>query len=271
VTRGKQSAVVSADFDERGGYTITIDRGDGIGSYVLVAGGKEKRDTKLGGEVPEHIQKLLSLPLTVGPGDTRVPLGFASQFDPQFLLDGSSPAQVARVFGELTGVDLVFKAARESNRLRLETASSLKVCQGELARVKLRAQVLVRVTEDRAALEVAESHAERAFELQAQCFKLASLIRDAQVARVSLIELDSEIPAAVDVSAVDGAADRLRLFRELVREAVDVRSRIAILVSEEVAADQHVTEAEVALRELLEEAGVCPTCGSVISKDHADH
>lgn len=268
VTRGMSSAVVAADFEgELGDCTLTIERGDGIGSYAVVVGAKEKRFTKLGGEVPEAVQALLKLPFTVGSNDSRVLLGFASQFDRPFLLT-DSPAQVARVFGELTGVDLVFRAARESNRLRLQATEKLKDREEQLARVVERARVLARVRVDKVALETAEAQLERVLVLQEQCQELDQLMYGWRAARVGLDQLDSEVPPEVDLSGVDAAADRLRQFRVLVKEVFDVRHQIAGFVEAEATAVAVEQDAANEIVELLEEAGVCPLCGSVIRHEH---
>lgn len=128
------------------------------------------RFTKLGGSVPEEITEFLRLP----PNSA---LHFASQFDKPYLLDDSA-ADVARTFANLTNVEVVFAAAREANRTRLATNSTLKTRRQDLERVQARFPEFRALKGHMQAINDAETLLTDARDLQARSLTLALLIQD---------------------------------------------------------------------------------------------
>ena len=162
ITRGETSCkvLVRAASERLGGCAIERHQARGKDAYRLaqnvpvpkggygVTGGKF---TKLGGEVPPQVTELLELS----------ELNFAAQFDRPFLLD-SSGGEVARVLGRLTNVTLLFDAAREANRRRLEVMGDLKRAEANLAGLTEAAQKFRGMKARQAAVCEAEEAMERA-------------------------------------------------------------------------------------------------------------
>ncbi len=208
--------------------------------------------TKLGGEVPHDVTHLLSL----------TELNFAAQFDRPFLLDASG-GEIARVLGKLTNVTLLFDAAREANRRRLEVMGDLKRAEASLAGLIEAAQRFRGMHERRAAVSEAESVLQRVHEVTVRAGRLRVLTDRLEAAQAAL---ERAVPPEVpDGSRLDELAGKLARLRELVAGERQAR--------EEAVRQHHFAEVACAgeqdahdkLHEVLVDAGQCPTCGSVIS------
>ena len=105
-------------------------------------------------------------------------LNFAAQFDRPFLLD-SSGGEIARVLGRLTNVTLLFDAAREANRRRLEVMGDLKRAEANLADLTEAAQRFRGMKERHAAVSEAEEAMERARQLTVRVAPAAGADRPA--------------------------------------------------------------------------------------------
>src|ERR1700753_2805112 len=135
MSRGSSSASVSASLPEA---DIMITRGKGKDSYQVHTGDPDDAPyvmTKLAGGVPDQIREILR----VQEDESGACLNFAGQFDVPYLL-GSSGAQVARILGDLTNVTVLYSAARESSRRRLDKAGALRVAEEEIAHLRSQAQ-----------------------------------------------------------------------------------------------------------------------------------
>jgi DNA repair exonuclease SbcCD ATPase subunit len=207
--------------------------------------------TKLGGEVPPDVAHLLQL----------TELNFAAQFDRPFLLD-SSGGEIARVLGRLTNVTLLFDAAREASRRRLEVMGDLKRAEANLAGLTEAAQRFRGMHERRAAVSEAEEALERAHQLTVRGDRLRVLTRRLEAAQEAL---ERAVPPEVpDVSRLGELAGNLVRLRELYRSFDE-----AMMDADgaQFAAEQaHLTmqAAHDRLHEVLTAAGKCPTCGQEI-------
>jgi DNA repair protein SbcC/Rad50 len=251
ITRGQKTcAVVLAGKD----WQASVQRGSrGQDKYELSAGPPygTAEYTKLAGQVPADVSRLLGL----------TSLNFASQFDRPFLLDDSG-AEIARTLGRLTNVTLLFGAAREGNRRRLQISNELKMAEADLDMLRQRAREprFARLAERRTAVQEAEGVLAGAQRLQARRDRLRLLLgrlRDAQEA-LGAVPVLPDLP---DMGTVVDALARADSLRELIgRWRAEQQLLEQAQVAEAEAGDrQH--EAEDELHVLLDEAGVCPTCG----------
>lgn len=256
VTRGEKSCKVgTGSMDEA--WAVGIERGVARGKdcyrRVLAEGAERQVETytKLGGDVPEAVSAVLALS----------DLNFAGQFDRPFLLD-SSGGEVARTLGKLTNVTLLFNAARECNRRRLEVAGDLKHAERRLADLAEQAQRFAGMRERRAAAEEAEEGLERVHDLTARAARLRVLSARLGTAQAAL-EAASP-PPAPDGAALEELAHRLVWAR-------DLHDRLAGGIAAAREATRRVQDAADAeraahdrLHEVLVAAGQCPTCGQEV-------
>jgi hypothetical protein len=249
------------------GYVVAIHRGArGADKYVvgdvigeLEVGFKQPRVqdyTKLAGAVPPDVARLLGL------GE----INFAGQFDRPYLLTESG-GQVARVLGELTNVTLVFDAAREANRRKLETQRDLRQAETLLEDLREQAKGFRGLKARLEAAQEAREHLaciDQITEQRNDLDLLASAWADAR----HLAEKAEKRLAALAVPS----AERLEQLQEQLSRLTDLDdiwfSERQDMVSQQDDAENWKLEEErlhVQLHEALVAAGTCPTCGQAVS------
>jgi DNA repair exonuclease SbcCD ATPase subunit len=259
ITRGAKSCKVASG-DQEQGWAAGIERGTARGkdAYRLAHGSQSGDEphvetwTKLGGEVPEPIQGALQL----------TELNFAAQFDRPFLLDASG-GEIARVLGKLTNVTLLFDAAREANRRRLEVMGDLKRAEANLAGLTEAAQRFRGMHERRAAVSEAESALERWHDLTVRTGRLRVLTDRLEAAQAALKQV--ALPEVPDAGKLDELAGKLVRLRDLTRTHYSSRAEAenARDLAKEAAQDEE--RAHYRLHEVLVAAGQCPTCGQRVA------
>lgn len=250
VTHGSKMASVSATTDTA---TITLEKGEGHGSYRLAEGVEEKEYTKLAGEVPLDISKALEL----DPVKEGLSLNFAPQHEPPFLLT-TSGSTVARTLGELTKVSTVLEAVREANRRRAASSSELKLRLKDLESVNSSVGIVNSLNSRRDALQAVDKLVIDIKYVEAEIVKLEGII-------TSLDKLDIDVPDVYDISPLLAAySDFNSLYKAL--------EQIHELSTEVVACNRFYDmwlessdKLDKQFHEALEEIGECPLCGQMIS------
>lgn len=260
ISRGAKSCKVGAGDRDQGWFTA-IERGTARGkdSYRLAhmpQSGDEPHVetwTKLGGEVPADVRDALKLS----------ELNFARQlpFVP-FLLDASG-GEVARVLGRLTNVTLLFEAAREANRRRLEISADLKRAEARLASLTEQAQRFRGMKDRQQAVSEAESALERVRDISARIARLRALTDRLEAAQEALERsVPPQVPSAERLEDLAAKLARARslftAFDEATMAADGAKFAIASAEETEIAAHER-------LHEVLVEAGHCPTCGQEVT------
>lgn len=212
--------------------------------------------TKLEGKVPEVVAGHVSLK----------EINFAGQFDRPFLLSESG-SQVARVLGELTNVTLVFDAAREANRRKLETARDLRAAEARLAGLKEQGRGFRGLRERLAAAERADDSLVTMGIIGERMARLESLRTEHE--QVSWLRVAATSRAA---QAAPPSGERmtglLEQWGRLNRLLMDLdTAREAFTVAGEGIRHQQLehADAEDRLHAALIDAGTCPTCGQDVA------
>lgn len=206
VTHGERTAIVTAR-TEKG--TVSLKRG-GDNEYTIIpvdAPDRQRSFTKLAGAVPEEVTDFLGiLP--------RDPLNYASQFDKPYLLDDSA-AEVARVLGALTNVNVILEAAREANRQRSAETSKLKTRQSDLAHTKTRIQSFVPLKAQLAAQARAEEALQLAASLQQQVSRLESVLTAWETASAAFAAAEEAMSVTVpDIETITEAQAHLERYQQ---------------------------------------------------------
>jgi exonuclease SbcC len=251
VTHGYKIASVSATTDSA---KVTLEKGEGHGSYRVVHGDSEKEFTKLAGEVPEDVSRVLEL----DPVKEGLSLNFAPQHEPPFLLT-SSGSVVARTLGDLTKVSTVLEAVREANRRRTSTTSDLKLRSKDLDSLSNAPELLN-------SLNIRKDAVHAVGKLIIDIKFIESEIAKLEIIADSLGKLDIEVPCIYDISElVKAYEDFSTLYKSLER----LRELTIEVTACERFYDSWTERSEVLDREFheaLEEIGECPICGQKISK-----
>lgn len=258
ITRGQKTCKVAAG-DQEQGWAVGIERGIARGkdAYRLAHGSQSGDEphvetfTKLGGEVPEQVQAALQLS----------ELNFAAQFDRPFLLD-SSGGEIARVLGRLTNVTLLFDAAREASRRRLEIMGDLKRAEANLVRLTEAAQRFRGMRERHAAVSDAESALENVRGRTAHLDRLRVLAARLEAAEAALERsVPPQVPSAERLDELTSRLGRLRQLLSTLDTAVLAEAGARFAMGEAAKTEQ---AGHQRLHEVLVAAGQCPMCGSEI-------
>lgn len=223
-------------------------------SYFL----EDKKFTKLGGKVPDEV----ALVLRVGG------INFASQFAIPYLLSESG-SSVARTFGELTNVTLLFEAAREGNRRKISSRQTLKTRQEDFERLRPRLEEFSDLKDKLRIQSETEALIEKAELLYSDKTRLASMIETlstsisalAQVPEVVVLPSLDEVQKLNDVcyrlrTLLNKAKDLIDTVKELTPSLKDLEDSIVVLRdSVEAAQEKH-----------FESLKVCPTCGKELDR-----
>ena len=265
ISAGEKICTIQATTDAG---TVVLKRGKATSDneYVLVPSGDEavqQTFTKLGGETPEEVSKFLGL-------DSKdAALHFASQLDKPYLLD-DAPNSVARTLGSLTGVNIIFEGARESNRRKLTASSARKTRVEDLEGIKSRVESYRGLKEQLEAIAEAEDLITLARALDKRLERLVAYVDTLEIAEASIAR--TEAAANLEVPSMDeyeAAAERLGRFTELLsavgKAGADIK-KWATAVTEATEAEER-TLAEYTTA--LQEAGTCPTCGQGTKELHA--
>ncbi len=252
VTHGAKTATVTVTTDR---HDIVYLRGETTSVYRLrPLGGEFEEFTDLAGSVPEQITAALGIPPTAAGHSLHI----AGQFDAPFLLDESG-ATVARVLGELTNVNVIFRAVAEANRRRAALAATLKTRQADLDAARAQARTFADLPAQLAAVDGAETAAAAAQQLHTRMQRLHRLTDSLQVAETVLAR--TAVPDVPADAALLAAHTRRSRFLTLLGQlrAANAAVTVADAAIEQAAAD--VTAAHDELHTALAAAGTCPTCG----------
>lgn len=250
VTHGKKSAVLEAEFD---GSKVMLERGPSLATYRVFAGDAEAVFAKAGTTVPDEIRELLKMAEVEGEN-----LNFAFQFDRPFLLDETG-TKAAKVLGDLTNINLVYEAVRETNRRRLESSARLKVRIGDEARLKERLEEHRDLPDVARAVEaLREAHVEAVVQEHRveRLREVVDTVAAAETALAHLVPIES-----VDVEGVEETARKVSRMRVLLRdvEALAHERQKAVADAEE--AEAQIAALDEEHHDRLVALGTCPVCG----------
>lgn len=255
ITRGQKAMAITGHTET---HTVTLERADRSGSYLVGGPDGTQTFTKLAGDVPQAITTALRID-PVGEGGS---VNFASQFDKPYLLDESG-ATVARVLGELTNVTTIFAAVRGANRIRATAASTLKTRKNDLEEVKATLTGFQGLSDRLKALQRAEELDTRRQELENRIGRLGTVLRALRITERAIAKASvPEVPAADELNDAQARYFDLqaRLRDLLAKQQRRQQTQDAYLV-----AAMDATSLADDLRDKLAEAGVCPTCGQSTS------
>jgi DNA repair ATPase RecN len=250
VTHGTKMASVSATTDAG---TVTLEKGEGHGAYRLAGAVEEKEYTKLAGEVPADISKVLEL----DPVKEGISLNFAPQHEPPFLLT-TSGSTVARTLGELTKVSTVLEAVREANRRRTSSSSDLKLRLKDLEEINKSVAVVDSLNSRKEAICAADKLIMDIKYIETEVVKLEEIVS-------CLDRPEVEVSEIYDISELLQAYEDFNCLYRMLEKIHELSTEvIACTRFYDVWSDRcEILEKE--FHEALTEEGECPLCGQIIS------
>jgi exonuclease SbcC len=252
ISTGEKTCFVGLASDPDEDWVLAIQRGArGQDKYLSYPHGSAVVEyTKLAGSVPAEIAAYHQL----------TELNFSSQFDPPFLLSDSG-GEIARTLGKLTKVTLLFNAAREANRRRLGIATQLRNAEAELAQAQEQARTprFAELGQRRAAVQQAEEAWDAVVAAVARQDRLRQLLEQLRTAQQALSSIP--VPQRLDVTDLSVVLVSRARVRMLLADVASARAQWESAAQEASAQYASAQVAEQELHQVLDEAGVCPTCG----------
>lgn len=260
ISHGTSTSVITSRSPEG---TVSLSRSTTAAKnmYTLITpDGETEKFTKLGGDTPPEVSRFLKIP-------SKDPITLAGQFDKPFLL-ADSPAQAAQTLGALTNVHVIFEAAREANRLRLNASQTFKTKTTDLESITTRLEGFEGVEDEQEALEAAETALDAARAAQRRLSALQGHIDTLSSTKAAIaqakVEADRSVPS---VEGIEAAHSRVLTFTETIRSLKEanaaVKSQTQLLESLSAETD----ELEKEYTTVLHAMGTCPTCGQEITSE----
>jgi DNA repair protein SbcC/Rad50 len=170
-------------------------------------------------------------------------LEIVGQFDPPFLLT-ETPSAAATMLGQLTGVEKLYAAGREANRIAGSSKQLVKMRQTEIDDVRtqlqplmdlpVRLQALQRIEEALSGIDAlgAQVIAGEALLTELEAITAALRAADAELASLPVLdEIDMEM-ADLDLSVIQGTEQVLDMVVALHREQAQLQSALVFVESE---------------------------------------
>ncbi len=262
VSHGMPGLSVSVD---TGSATVTLEKGVGVNGYRISAEGNEVVFSKTAGNVPDAVSKVLGVP-PVQTGSTW----FAGQFDGPYLISDPG-SQVASVLGNLSGVGVLRSAAKEGARRALATAADARAASASLERILNEVKAYADLPARREATQALE---DRLAEVEAQADDaavLAAAVAQVRRGREALEQIPPEVPEEIHawVAQVVAASEAIQRLEKAKAQVVsDSLARDAAQQAQQQAVAE-LARVSQQYREVLEQAGVCPTCGQTTTEQGA--
>ncbi len=235
---------------------------------VAIARGKARSEYQLGDEVypkagktvPEAVEEFLRFAEVEGER-----LSFASQFDRPFLLSEPS-TQVAKVFGDLTNVTVLYAAVREAVRRKLEVAGKLRTRRADLEASYVRAEEFLDVPAKARKIRSLRENFEQVAATGNEFERFRSHLNIVKIADQAIADLESKVVEVPDVNI--GALDsRLAELTASHRQLAAVRRYDAEIPEIErsiEALSEMIERWDGEYHRTLTEAGTCPMCGQEV-------
>lgn len=267
ITRGAKAPckVILASKDDQ--WAVCIERGKTTAkdsyrvNYVVPTPVKDGEGvsgavyTKLAGGVPPQVSGLLRI----------TDMCFALQLDRPYLLDESG-GKIARELGELTNVTVVFEAAREGARQRLEVMRDLRKAEKEVESVSGQLQQYADLPARRAAIAGAEQALAAATAVSGRLDRLRALrsaLSSAWDEVAAHQAAQPVIPSLKDAEALAVRLSGLRVAWQAVNAAQGAETAARLKAEQ---AQAMAKKAHKELHDSLVAAGKCPMCGQAVNE-----
>lgn len=243
-------------------YSITADTGDAIvtlergkvNQYKISRNGNEEVFTKLNGKVPEEVTKALGIAPVIGGKS----INYASQHEAPFLLEASA-GEVARVLGELTGINKIFEAVKEANKRKGSYSSIHKTRVADLEKTVEALTQFSGLPGQVAELKELEAKLANIQQLEDSIYSLQDLVT--QIAETEQdIELCKTVTMPPSLDRLRELYDRLVEYSSLLKQFVETTNSEANAQQSLNATRMELENEKQRLKEHLHDYGFCPLC-----------
>ncbi len=270
ITLGKTQTRVTIRAD---GRRLSWIKGQAVNRYEL----DDQVFEKVGRQVPPEVEQFLGTGPVAFGDDVKLNLNFADQDDPPFLIPypgGMSTSSVAKVLGDLTNLNLLFRALHEADTRRKRDATVAKFSQEEIERLTLQLNQFDDLSDRQEQAAEAEQLYQASVRKQSHLWRLQAAVTQREDLRSRHANQQARISAlgpnlTAEAGSLAGKWDR---WHRLHDAQLQLSHQERILASREENATRAIDrsrDAKNQLNELLDSIDVCPICDRPMDREHA--
>lgn len=208
----------------------------------------------LNGKVPEEVSQILGVaPLSEGRN-----VNFAFQYDPPDPLK-STPGEVAKVLGELTGINKIFVAVGKANQKKKSLNALIKTRQSDLEKVVKQLFHYETLRDEIVLLQSLETEYAAIKDKQKSLSDLTSLVNRLEELS-SRLETVKKLKAPPSLDRLQDLHARLNAYKADISRLTAKSAALSGVKSEIVVRKEIWEKSKAELTELIKELGYCPTC-----------
>jgi DNA repair ATPase RecN len=257
------------------GRELIWETGASVNRYILDGLAYEK----VGRQVPPDIQDLLALSPVQFDKNLELSLNFADQDDPPFLIPfpgGLTSAGVAKILGDLTNLNVLYRAVGEAERRRRQADSALKMRRGDVESLQAQVRAFPDLTADQKRLESMTSLLGEVRQLNDRYHNLSYARNERESFRKRHDALvkekeslgDDPTPLLAEVEQLSGKWNTLTEYKgrmdRLLEYGLIAGQGVAHAIDEE-------NLAAMELRALMDQVEICPLCEQPIQSGVHEH
>jgi DNA repair protein SbcC/Rad50 len=273
VTLGTTHCTITATLVD--GTTLVRKKGNKVNEYTIIyADGKVEKYENFGTTIPSAIQNILKIFAIELPGGEEIKLNLHSQFDLP-LLKSVSPADKAKLFGQLSGLDILDSVSQELASDKNKAQSAVRLREEELEQVNKKLESFIELPQFREVLENLRKQLET-FQLQdKQLQALQQLKQRIIIFKERYNYVSEQLKRYTFVGEVDTELIENQLSELKERKTLQNRIKNWKLRQSQIQQKLQEVEGELAVTkqayiDALQETGVCPTCKTSVTQECLD-
>lgn len=232
--------------------------------HILYPSGTFQKFENFGTEIPQEIQNVTKIFPVLLPGGEEIKLNLHSQFDQPFISSVTS-ANKAKLFGKLSGLDILDAINQEVNLTKKQNQATTKIKEDELKEVLEKLLTFAKLPEARLALinsktqlDMIQNQVEKLQELQNLKTKVLAWKQkySSTTTQLNKCKFVDQIDTEVLDKRVQGLAqcyhlkDRIQAWKT---RQIQLKQRMQVL-------EEELSLAKDTYLNTLKNSGVCPTC-----------
>jgi DNA repair protein SbcC/Rad50 len=270
VTLGASYCVITATLVD--GITLIRKKGNKVNEYTVVyPDGKTDKYENFGISIPSAIQNVLKIFAITLPGGEEIKLNLHSQFDSP-LLKSVSPADKAKLFGQLSGLDILDSVSQEVTVDKKQAQSIIRLKEEEFNQISTKLASLSELPQLRQILEDLRSQIET---VQTQDLLLQELQKLKQrivqfKERYNYVSEQLKKYAFIgefDTESVEQELNTLQQQKALQTRIQNWKGRQAQIQQKLHKVEEELTSTKQSYVDTLQQSGMCPTCKSAITSE----
>lgn len=272
VTWGTPFCTITATLVD--GSTLVRKKGPKVNEYIFTeASGKAHKYENFGTSVPQEIQDFLKIYIVELPGGEKLKLNFHSQFDS--LLQSLSPANKAKLFGQLSGLQILDTVSQELSAEKRQLQTTVKVKEEEHVQLLVQIQSLSHLGEQRCQLDQFKSSLNLVVNQVDRLQQLKQLQQKVDSWKMKNSRITEQLQQYQPIADFD--TDILKAKIKTLRSYADLQKRIAVFKQKHTLLQSRLqlvgtalTSAKQQYVDSLKQANLCPTCRTPVTASCID-